>query len=121
VNFDSLFARKYHPKDCNCFDLVADFYKLNLNVDLREALPAFTGKRTYRAQRNAFHELAEPKDLCLCVFKPYNTAIETSHVGIYWRDEVFHIDEDGVRFSSLQYMALCFASVRYYEYKRPDH
>lgn len=118
MEFDRFFGRQYNKHTSTCFDLVADFYEYNLKINLREALPAFTNPHSRRADVSKFTQLAKPVNLCLCAFKPYNTRIEVPHVGIYWNGEVFHIDEDGVKFSNFQIMGLCFASVRFYAYNR---
>lgn len=118
MDFDRFLGRVYDKKTSTCFDLVADFYDHNLGIDLRSALPAFSAPGKHHADRSRFTRLHKPVDLCLCVFKPYNTRIEVPHVGIYWKGEVFHIDESGVRFATFELMGLCFASVRFYEYNR---
>lgn len=115
--FDELFARQYDKRSNNCFDLVCDYYQLNFDLNIRDKLPSFDSKSklTFKNERKSFLRLDQPINDCLCVFRPYNAAIEPAHVGVYHNGEVFHIDDNGVKFTPLSVMQILYKTPRFYE------
>lgn len=116
TSVDKYLDRTYHRRDYNCGHFVADVWRDLTGVDISAAvcgLWAPTGQgRASLKQLRAFKRLREPVSPCIALLSPPRGQ---THVGIYLRGRILHINPPGVSFDLLEVATLGFAHTRYYE------
>jgi hypothetical protein len=109
---DRFLGAKHRP-DYNCLHFAADVWRAEVGEDLHERLEglAMTGRAPSASQRRGFQRLARPSSPCVVIMtRPHMEA----HVGVYLRDRVLHLTEQGASFVPLHVAAFGYKEVRFY-------
>ena len=122
MNFDKYFDKVYNSAKYNCAHFVCEVWQDLTGDDLSWALagsPAGLDARKLHAHRLASWTLLKaPVSPCIALFQ---AGRKDPHVGIFLEDKILHITEDGVNWSSIENVMLCFNRVRFYNVKNDNN
>ena len=114
---ESLFFREYNPKNYHCVHFVIESAQLIYNLDYTPCFIGLTSSLSeiLRTSRNTVHRnkaIKQPIDGCVVLMTKYDNS---SHVGLYYKNRVFHLDEDGAQRITLEQASQYFKRLRFYE------
>lgn len=106
MNLDELLDRNW-SKTYTCNEFVCEAWQKitqeNLTQRLQQAL----------CGQDIFKPLKKPKSPCLVFFS--NNPKSSTHVGLFYCDKVLHLTIKGVQYVPLQWVAMNFKQVSFYE------
>lgn len=111
---DALFDRTYHKQRYNCVHLVCDAWHLVTGADLSQRMAGVLravsdGSGLQRDDMRPFERMTEPESPCIVLMHG-----RSPHVGLFYRQRVLHITEQGVQYMPLAVAAIGFDRVRFY-------
>lgn len=119
---DQLFFREYDPKKYHCVHFVIECSQV---IYGRDYTPCFIGltnslSETIKTSRDTVHRnksIEKPCDGCIVLMTKYDNS---SHVGLYYENRIFHLDEDGPQRITLNQADIQFKRMRFYEPNLPN-
>lgn len=117
MNISRLFYLKYDPLRYHCVHFVIEAAQHIYQLDYSKCFIGLTGSidETLKTSRETVHRnkrIDKPKEGCIVLMTYLN---ESSHVGLFFRNKIFHLTEQGVQRITLHQAKLLFKRIRYYE------
>ena len=114
---EALFRKQYNPEKYHCVHFVIDAAKEIYQADYAHCFVGMTGSlsetiKSSKQNLSTGKRIQKPKDGCVVLMTNYD---ESSHVGLYYKDRVFHLTERGVQRPTLEQIKLMFKRIRFYE------
>jgi hypothetical protein len=115
ISIDDLFGRQYDRSVYNCVHFVCEAWALitgdDLSVRAAGVLHALTAGGLQRRDISVFERLVRPIPPCIVLFNGRNVS---PHVGLFYRQKVLHITEQGVQYMPLHVAKIGFDRVSFY-------
>lgn len=113
---DKFLFKKYDYENYNCAHFVVELWAYITNKSIYENLKSFltVNKSAKISIRSKFELIKTPVSPCIVLFK--RRCLET-HVGIFYKNKVFHLNELGAMYQPLDIVRIGFSSVRFYNVK----
>lgn len=122
MNLDVYYDKVYNESKYNCAHFVCEVWEKLTGFDVSWALAgAMTGQTDRRLDAHrllSLKRLEAPESPCIALFQAGRRA---PHVGIFLEDKILHITKDGVNWSSVENVMLCFNRVRFYNVKKDNN
>lgn len=117
MNISPLFYCKYDPLKFHCVHFVIKAADYLYKKDYAPCFVGLTGSidDTLKTSRETVHRnkpLKKPIEGCIVLMTYMN---ESSHVGLFFRNRIFHLTEQSVQRITLHQANLIFKRIRYYE------
>ncbi|ARG16917.1 hypothetical protein B7L44_10145 [Acinetobacter nosocomialis] len=117
MNITELFYCKYDPETFHCVHFVIKAAKHIYSIDYS---PCFVGlvqplSESIKTSRETAHQnkrIDRPIEGCIVLMTYMN---ESSHVGLFFQNKIFHLCEGGVQRITLEQAKIWFKRIRYYE------
>lgn len=111
---DPYLDREYHKSHYNCLHLARDVWLDLTDVDITEALQCVLDPKHRKPNKRLFYFFKQeenPVDPCIVLMRRPNVP---SHVGVFVRGKLLHIQETGVEYLPLEIASRGFTSLRFY-------
>lgn len=114
---EKLFHCEYDPQRFHCVHFVIEAAQLIYTKDYSGCFIGLTGTldETIKTSRSTVHQnkrLDKPIEGCIVLMTYQN---ESSHVGLFYRQRIFHLTEKGVQRITLEQAKPLFKRMRFYE------
>ena len=114
---EKLFFREYSPQKYHCVHFVIECAQVIYKLDYTPCFIGLTSSlnETIKTSRTTVHRnksIESPIEGCIVLMTKYDNS---SHVGLYYENRVFHLDEDGAQRITLNQAELQFKRLRFYE------
>lgn len=118
MSIDQFFNRRYNKTSYNCAHFAVEVWAHITGVDIAHIMRGFLlpGPSRFARMdlRNSFEKLASPVEPCIVLLQRKGN---TPHVGVYIDGRVFHITERGAELQPLDFVAMPFNKVGFYNVK----
>ena len=114
---NELFKKRYNPHNYHCVHFVIDAAKYLYDLDYKPCFIGLTSSldEAVKTSRDTVHRnkrINDPIEGCIVLMSYPNGS---SHVGLYYKNRVFHLTENGVQRLTFSQINLYFSRVRFYE------
>lgn len=106
MNINSLIGKAYDKDTYHCWHFIEEV----LDVPSLQDVHVDTAKDDVEKYKGLFEEIGAPVDNCIVL-------LGSSHVGIYFRHNIYHNDTHGVRCESMRVLRMRYPSFKYYKVK----
>jgi len=112
-----LYNKVYDPKKYHCVHFTIDAAQTLYGLNYEPCFIGLTGSlsETIQTSRDTVHRnklIKKPKDGCIVLMTKHDNS---SHVGLYYQNRVFHLTESGVHLVTVTQISRIFKRIRYYE------
>ncbi|HAV5602699.1 hypothetical protein QZL11_09745 [Acinetobacter baumannii] len=117
MNIIKLFYCKYDPEKFHCVHFVIKAAKHIYGLDYSACFVGLTRplSEAIKTSRETVHRnkaIKKPKEGCIVLMTYMN---ESSHVGLFFQNKIFHLNECGVQRVTVEQAKIWFKRIRYYE------
>ncbi len=106
MNMNALIGKAYDKDHYHCWHFVEEV----LDVPTLQDVHVDTAKGDVEKYKGLFEEIEAPVDYCIVL-------LGSSHVGIYFRHNIYHNDTQGVRCESMRVLRMRYPSFQYFKVK----
>lgn len=107
TNINSLIGKPYDKEKYHCWHFIEEV----LDVPTLKDVHVDTARGDIAKYEGLFEEIEAPVDNCIVI-------LGSSHVGIYFRHNIYHNDTQGVRCESVRVLRMKYTSFRYFKVKK---
>lgn len=107
MNLNSYIGKPYNKETYHCWHFIEEA----LDVPTLNDVHVDTAKGDVEKYKGLFEEISSPNDYCIAL-------LGSSHVGIYFRHNIYHNDTHGVRCESVRNIRMRYPSITYYKVKK---
>ncbi len=112
-----LFHCEYNPQKYHCVHFVIEAARVLYSKDYSASFIGLTGSldetvKTSRSTMIKNKRIDRPIEGCIVLMSYHN---ESSHVGLFYRQRIFHLTEKGVQRITLEQAKPMFKRMRFYE------
>ncbi len=115
MTVDKYLGRTYHAREYNCAHLVCEvgeeLHGPKLGEMLRGFLCAPSKRKPKLSDLKLGRWLKQPESPCVVLFQAND---KTTHVGLFYRNRVLHINSTGVQYQPLEVVRIGFTKVRFF-------
>lgn len=106
TDMSSLIGKPYHKEDYHCWHFIEEV----LDVPTLAEVHVDTAQDDVEKYKGLFEEIKTPIDNCIVL-------LGSSHVGVWFRHNIYHNDTQGVRCESERVMRMKYPKFTYYKVK----
>lgn len=104
IDMNTLIGKPYDKENYHCWHFIEEV----LNVPTLKDVHVDTAKDDVEKYKNVFKEITKPENYCIVL-------LGVSHIGIWYKDHVYHNDTHGVRAEPMRVIKMKYASIKYYK------
>ena len=104
LNINTLIGKSYNSTTYHCYDFIEEC----LNVPHLKDIHVDTVKNDIIKYKNLFCVLKEAEDYSIAL-------LGDAHIGIYFKNGIYHNDTQGVRYEPLRTMKLKYKDISYHD------
>lgn len=116
MSIDCFLDRTYNKNTYNCAHFVSEVWAYLTGESITNIMQGFLLPVKLRnvpsKLHHCFKKLDKPSELCIVLMQRPRTE---PHVGLFYKNKLLHITEQGVHFSPLDVATLGFKNVRFYK------
>lgn len=114
---EELFNKKYSPQNYHCVHFVIDAAKELFSANYSGCFIGLTSSldESIKTSRQTVHRnkgIKKPIEGCIVLMTNYDNG---SHVGLYYKNRVFHLSQSGVQRITIEQTKNYFKRIRFYE------
>ncbi len=107
IDINSLVGKPYDKDNYHCWHFIEEV----LDVPRLKDVHVDTARDDVEKYKGLFIELAQPENYCIVV-------LGSSHIGIWYRYNIYHNDTHGVRCESERVVRMKYPSFQYFKVKQ---